>query len=77
MDNVLDFNQFNKTKKLKQHVKELREIKIILSTSLVGLTKYDKYSSVDKLLKDVFILHNDTKRALAKAEENLTRLQNE
>ena len=76
-DNTLDFISHKKMKALKSNVRELRDINKILSTSLISLTKYDKYSSVKKVLEDLFILHSDIKRAIHSKEEILTRLKNE
>jgi hypothetical protein len=76
-NNTLDFVQHRKLKALKIHVKELKDMKFILSNTLVGLTKYDKYSSVKRVLEDLFNMHIDIKRAIDKKEEILKRLENE
>lgn len=60
-----------------ENVKELREINRIIGDSIISLTNYDKYSSVKRILEDLFVLHQDIRRAIVNKEEVLERLENE
>lgn len=60
-----------------ENVKELREINHHVGDAIISLTKYDRYSSVKRILEDLFVLHQDIRRAIVNKEEVLERLENE
>ena len=76
-DNVVDLVARRKRKALTENVKELREINHITGEAILGLTTYDKYSTVRRVLEDLFVLHQDIKRAISTKEEILERLKHE
>ena len=76
-DNVVYIKTRQKIKALNQNVVELRDINKTVGETLISLTKYDKYSSVKRVLEDLFVLHQDIKRAISTKEEILERLKHE
>lgn len=84
MNNILDLEEARlkkqarlKISKLDENIQELRIVNKVISDAILGLTTYDKYISVKKVLDDLFILHSDIRRAIVNKEEVLERLQNE
>jgi hypothetical protein len=77
MDNVISLTSRKKIKALTENIRDLEEINKILKATINSLTNYDKYASIKRRLDDLFILYQDTKRAIDSKKEILQRLKNE
>ena len=69
--------QSRKIEAVNKNITELREINRIVGDAIISLTNYDKYISVKRVLEDLFVLHQDIRRAVVNKEEVLERLENE
>ena len=84
MDNLYDFKDIKRKKqnelkleKLKENIAELKEMEKTLHSSIISLTKFEKYSSIRRRIDDLFVLYQDTKRTIATRNDMLKRLNNE
>jgi hypothetical protein len=82
MTNVIQIEDLKKRRddrikvvKLEKNITELREINHYVGDAILGLTNYDKYSSVKRVLEDLFTLHQDIKRSISNKEDILERLK--
>ncbi len=76
-DKVLSFKAHKQIKELTESIQELTEAANIIRRTLKDLTKYDKYSSIKKNTQSLFVLYQDTKRAIDRKREFIQRLENE